>query len=251
MHILERLAAHRKINLERLSEETHIPKPTLLRFLATLVDLGYVCRDANDQYSLTLRMFSVGSKGLSHMDIAQDARPYAEELQSRLRETVHMGVEDDDMAMYVLKIESEYTIRMYSRVGKRIPLYCTAIGKILFADMEESKQYRLLDLLELVPYTRSTLVDKEKLKSELQLVARQGFSEDVEEYEEGVRCIAAPVRDYTGRVIAGLSVSWPLFRFDMEQRDMYVRAITEYAQTISSMFGYQATAEHDPNHRPS
>lgn len=185
------------------------------------------------------------------MDIAQDARPHAEELQSRLRETVHMGVEDDDMAMYVLKIESEYTIRMYSRVGKRIPLYCTAIGKILFADMEESKQYRLLDLLELVPYTRSTLVDKEKLKSELQLVARQGFSEDVEEYEEGVRCIAAPVRDYTGRVIAGLSVSWPLFRFDMEQRDMYVRAITEYAQTISSMFGYQATAEHDPNHRPS
>lgn len=251
LQILERLAAHRKINLERLSEEAQIPKPTLLRFLATLVDLGYVSRDTNDQYSLTLRMFSVGAKGLSHMDLAQDARPHAESLRSRLRETVHMGVQDDDMAMYILKIESEYTIRMYSRVGKRIPLYCTAIGKVLFADMEETKQHQFLEQLELIPYTRNTIIDRDQLKSELQQIALQDFSEDLEEYEEGVRCIAAPIRDYTRRVIAGLSVSWPLFRFEIERRDEYIHAITACAQTISSLLGYQVTAELDQNHRLS
>ena len=251
MQILERLAAHRKINLERLSEETRIPKPTLLRFLGTLVDLGYVSRDTNDQYSVTLRMFSVGSKGLSHMDLEQDARPHAEALRSRLRETVHMGVQDDDLAMYILKIESEYTIRMYSRVGKRIPLYCTAIGKALLADMEEARQLQLLGQLELIPYTPNTIIDRDQLKSELHQIALQGFSEDREEHEEGVRCIAAPIRDYTHRVVAGLSVSWPLFRFEVARRDEYIHAITECAQTISSLLGYSITVGLDQNHRPS
>jgi len=238
--ILEHLANHKRINLERLAEETGLPKPTLHRFLATLVELGYVFRDENDQYSLTLRMFSIGSKGLAHLDLARDTRPIAEALGTRLNETVHMGIADDDMAMYIIKIESKYTIRMYSRVGKRIPLYCTAIGKTILAGMPEEQRDRMLAEMELVPFTRATIVDPQALRNELESVKSQGFAEDLEEHEEGVRCIAAPVRDYTGAVTAALSVSWPLFRFNENKREFYIAEITESAQKISALLGYSA-----------
>lgn len=238
LDILEHLAAHHKINLERLTEETGLPKPTLHRFLATLVKLGYVYRDENDQYSLTLRMFSVGSKGLAHMDIAQDTRPIAEELAEFLGETVHMGVLDDDMAMYIMKIESKYTIRMYSRVGKRIPLYCTAIGKVLLADKTKTEINQIIENMEMVPFTRTTIVNRQRLIEELGMVHANGFSEDVHEHEEGVRCIAVPVRDYSKQVVAGLSVSWPTFRFDVDKRDFYIHAIRESAAAISALLGY-------------
>ncbi|MDD3823086.1 MAG: IclR family transcriptional regulator C-terminal domain-containing protein [Sphaerochaetaceae bacterium] len=235
--ILETLAKHRKINLERLSGEARLPKPTVLRFLATLIDLGYVHRDENDQYALTLRMFSIGSKGLAHMDLTQDARPIAQALGANLMETVHMGVLDEDMAMYVLKIESTYTIRMYSRVGKRIPLYCTAIGKVLLAGMPEHEQEHMLRLIRLIPFTPHTITDPDALRAQLREIREQGFAEDLEEHEEGIRCIAAPVFDHTGATVAALSVSWPVFRFDPDKRLPCVEMIRESTRTISKLLG--------------
>jgi len=237
LSILEHLANHHKINLEQLANETSLPKATLHRFLNTLVTLGYVFRDPYDQYSLTLKMFSVGSKGLSHMDIAQDARPIAMQLGERLGETVHMGVLDQDMAMYIMKMESKYTIRMYSRVGKRIPLYCTAIGKVLLSGMDPQILSHTLDHLRLVPFTEHTITDRSVLEHELQKIRDSGYGEDRQEHEEGIRCIAAPVFDHTGQVIAGLSVSWPLFRFDEDHCDGYVSAVIESARAISSLMG--------------
>jgi len=238
--ILEHLSAYRKINLERLAEETGLPKPTLYRFLITLVDLGYVYRDTNDQYSLTLRMFSIGSKGLAHMDLTEVARPIAEELGEKLRETVHMGILDGDMAMYILKIESRYTIRMYSRVGKRIPLYCTAIGKILLSEMEEPAFGQLIRNMEFVPFTRRTIANSSQLQTELALVKTQGYAQDLEEHEDGVRCIAVPIRDYTGSIIAGMSISWPTFRFSEEAKNQYIVDLKASASSISSLLGYIA-----------
>jgi IclR family KDG regulon transcriptional repressor len=236
--ILEHLSAYRKINLERLAVETSLPKPTLYRFLLTLVELGYVYRDENDQYTLTLKMFSIGSKGLAHMDLTEVARPIAQQLGEQLHETVHMGVLDDDMAMYILKIESRYTIRMYSRVGKRIPLYCTAIGKILLSEMEITNLNQVINSMEFVPFTRNTITASGKLTQELATIREQGYAEDVEEHEDGVRCIAAPLRDHTGRIVAGMSVSWPVFRFKEAEKQSYIETIRMRAKSISSLLGY-------------
>lgn len=238
--ILEHLSNHKSINLERLAEETSLPKPTLYRFLSTLVELGYVYRDANDQYSLTLKMFSVGSKGLSHMEISQVAAPAAEELGLHVGETVHMGVLDDGSAMYILKIESRYTIRMYSRVGKRIPLYCTAIGKVLLSELPEGRLNDLVKQMEFVPFTRNTITGSKELLAQLSEIRHLGFAEDKEEHEEGICCIAVPVRDYEGTLVAGLSVSWPVFRFHHELRQEYISAIKKCADTISARLGYLA-----------
>lgn len=236
--IMETLSRYQAINLESLSKETNLPKATLLRFLSTLVTLGYVYRDPHDLYSLTLKMFSVGSRGLEHLDLINLASPIAQNLCEELGETVHMGVLEEDSAVYVLKKESSYTIRMYSRVGKTIPLYCTAIGKILLADMDDEEISSYLDRTKLKAFTPNTFTTKEDLLSELNEVRKEDRAMDNEEHEMGTLCIGSPIRDHSGKVIAAMSVSWPLFRFEPEQAERMSQAIHEATDRISRLMGY-------------
>lgn len=236
--ILETLSRHQTINLESLAKETKLPKATLLRFLSTLVNLGYVYRDSSDLYSLTLKMFSVGSHGLEHIDLIQIANPIAQKLCEELGETVHMGVLEDDEAVYILKKESSFTIRMYSRVGKTIPLYCTAIGKILLSDMNERELASYLGKVNLKPFTPNTLRDSQALKQELMQIRSQGWAWDNEEHEMGTLCIGSAIRDYTGKAVAAMSVSWPLFRFNVEEKQRIVSSILQACASLSRLLGW-------------
>jgi len=240
INILETLSKHQSINLEQLSKETQLPKATLLRFLSTLVNLGYVYRDSSDLYSLTLKMFSIGSHGLEHVDLIHVANPIAQQLCEELGETVHMGVLEEDKAVYVLKKESSYTIRMYSRVGKAIPLYCTAIGKILLSDMKEKDLETYLEHTKLKPFTPNTVSDGQALKQELKKIQDQGWASDNEEHEMGTLCIGSPIRDYTGKVIAAMSVSWPLFRFNHEEQEHITKSILQACTNLSHLLGWEA-----------
>jgi IclR family KDG regulon transcriptional repressor len=237
--ILETLSQYQHINLENLAKETRLPKATLLRFLSTLVSLGYVYRDPTDLYSLTLKLFSLGSHGLEHIDFISLANPVAQKLCTELGETVHMGVLEGKTAVYVLKKESSFTIRMYSRVGKTIPLYCTAIGKVLLSDMTEHELQQYLGEVPLKPFTPNTIRDEKALLSELEKVRNQGWASDDEEHEMGTLCIGAPIRDYTGRAIASMSVSWPLFRFDPENKKRIVASILSECNNLSKLLGWE------------
>ncbi len=237
--ILETLSRNHQINLENLAKETKLPKATLLRFLSTLVALGYVYRDPTDLYSLTLKLFSLGSHGLEHIDFISMANPVAQRLCTELGETVHMGVLEGKSAVYVLKKESSFTIRMYSRVGKTIPLYCTAIGKVLLSDMSERELQLYLSKVPLKPFTPNTIKDEQALRAELELIRAQGWASDDEEHEMGTLCIGSPIRDYTGRVIAAMSVSWPLFRFDPENKKRIVSSILSECTNLSKLLGWE------------
>ena len=237
--ILETLSQYQHINLENLAKETKLPKATLLRFLSTLVSLGYVYRDPTDLYSLTLKLFSLGSHGLEHIDFISLANPVAQKLCTELGETVHIGVLEGKTAVYVLKKESSFTIRMYSRVGKTIPLYCTAIGKVLLSDMTEHELQQYLGKVPLKAFTPNTIRDEQSLRSELEKVRNQLWASDDEEHEMGTLCIGAPIRDYTGRAIAAMSVSWPLFRFDPENKKRIVASILSECNNLSKLLGWE------------
>ena len=236
--ILEALSEVEGINLEALSRKTELPKATLLRFLSTLISQGYVYRDGADMYHLTLKMFSVGSRSLRHMDLINTAKPFAKELCQTLGETVHMGILEDGNAVYVLKEESSYTLRMYSRVGKVIPLYCTAIGKIFLSEMTDDELEGYFRTNPLKPYTPKSIRTHQALREELDRTRERGWSVDDEEHEENVFCIAAPVKDYTGRTIAALSVSWPIFRFNREGLPELAGKIAETTSALSKVLGY-------------
>jgi IclR family KDG regulon transcriptional repressor len=236
--ILETLSKIKKINLEQLAKITELPKPTLLRFLGSLINLGYIYKDENDLYSLTLKMFSIGSNSLSHINLIDIAAPFADELCNYFKETVHMGILDEDHAVYVLKRESSYTIRMYSRVGKRIPLYCTAIGKNLLSDMNKEDVNNYIEATEFIPFTKYTL-NKQNLEKQLDIVKQQGWAQDDQEHEEGITCIGGSIRDFSGKVVASLSVSWPIFRFKDKNKDEVINKIVDTCDKISAMLGYE------------
>ena len=222
--ILEALSEVEGINLEALSKKTELPKATLLRFLSTLISQGYVYRDGADMYHLTLKMFSVGSRSLRHMDLINTAKPFAKELCQTLGETVHMGILEDGNAVYVLKEESSYTLRMYSRVGK--------------AEMTDDELEGYFRTNPLKPYTPKSIRTHQALREELDRTRERGWSVDDEEHEENVFCIAAPVKDYTGRTIAALSVSWPIFRFNREGLPELAGKIAETTSALSKVLGY-------------
>jgi IclR family KDG regulon transcriptional repressor len=238
--VIEKLALVSSASLEELSRSARLAKPTTYRFLMTLRDLGYVRKDDGDRWFLTMKLFAIGSKALDHIELPKVARPVAERLSADLGETVHMGVLDEGEALYVLKIESKYTIRMYSRVGKKIPLYCTAIGKILLADMPDEERKAAIDAMKLIPFTPDTIRTAAALEQELERVRKEGFAVDAGEHEEGVACIAAPIRDHSGRAVAAISVSWPTFRFEDERKAEYRGRIMAAAAEISSVLGMES-----------
>lgn len=238
--ILEALSEVEGTNLENLSKITELPKATLLRFLSTLISLGYVHRDGADMYHLTLKMFSVGSRSLRHMDLINTAKPFARKLCQELGETVHMGILEGDNAVYVLKEESSYTLRMYSRVGKVIPLYCTAIGKIFLSQMNEQELEEYFRKNPLKPFTPKSIRTHHALIEELERTRQRGWAIDDEEHEENIFCIGAPVRDYSGNIIAAMSVSWPIFRFNKDSFQTIAEKIKSTTAELSMVLGYIA-----------
>lgn len=245
LSVLERLSQQRAIGLEEISREIKLAKPTVYRFLLTLQELGYVRRIDGDRWAITLRMFNLGSRALDHLDLLSAARPIAEALSEELGETVHMGVLDGDSAVYVMKIESRYTIRMYSRVGRRMPLYCTAIGKVLLAFSEASERDEALDGVPLLAFTKKTLTSRAALDTELVKIRERGFAIDDEEREENLHCIGAPIFDYTGAVAAVLSVSWPSFRYGHEKEDAWIARVKLAAADISAVLGHSELNEQE------
>ena len=237
--VLDQLTRQRAVGLEELSRQLKLAKPTVYRFLLTLQELGYARRIDGERWAMSMKMFNMGSRALDHLDLHAAARPIAEQLAEELGETVHMGVLDGDSAVYVLKIESKYTIRMYSRVGRRMPLYCTAIGKVLLAWMTPAERDEALEGVRLVAFNPRTITTRAALDAAVAQVRQQGYAVDDEEREDGVHCIGAPVFDYTGAVVAAISVSWPTFRFTPGEEGEKIERTKEAAARISAILGYE------------
>jgi len=153
-------------------------------------------------------------------------------------ETVHLGVLEEGDVLYLAKEESSQTIRMCSYVGKRAPLHCTALGKVLLAFLPEEERKKILEQKELPRLTDNTITDRNKLEKELSKIQKQGFALDQEENEKDVRCIAAPIRNYQGRVIAAVSISGPAFRIDKKVQNNLKEALIETSTKISKRLGY-------------
>lgn len=236
--LLEILSKEKELNLERISERTHIPKVTALRLLTTLCKVKYIVKNQNDSYSLTLRMFSVGSRALDWTEIIEISRPVVEKLKDDLQETIHMGILEDSKAVYIMKEESSHTVRMYSRVGKNIPLYCSGIGKCLLAFQDEEYIDEYIAKTDLIRRATKTITDKEKLKEELATIKGRGYSFDDEENEGGIFCISTPIFNHEGRIEAALSVSWPIYRIENEQVPNFIEMIKSASDEISVLLGY-------------
>jgi IclR family KDG regulon transcriptional repressor len=232
--IVETIARNRSMGISDLAREMDMPKATVFRFIQTLKDLGYLIPLPGDEgFLLTMKLFQLGAGALEHQDMITLAHPFMVRLSDLSRETIHLAIRDGNKIIYIHKIDSQYSLQMQSAVGRSAPLHCTGVGKVLSAWEPPERLKNILKNYDWTPYTEQTLTNEKDFMTELAKIRERGFAEDREEHEERIFCIAVPVRDHTGSVVAGLSVSQPRFRLDREKQKEITRALIEESGKLS------------------
>lgn len=239
--ILEHLSEHPKgMQITKLALDTNLSKSTVHRLLSTLIELQYVRKDSEtDRYFLSYRTLYLTRNILSNSSLITVARPLLEKLVKEINETVHLCVEENEEVVYVDKIESNQTIRMYSRIGSRAPMYCTGVGKMMLSGKEEHTLNEIISRINFTKRTNYTILTPADLLQEIANIQKAGYSLDNIENEEGIRCIAAPIYDFTGKIIASFSISGPSTRVTMERiENELAEKILNTSKAISSQLGY-------------
>ncbi len=239
--ILQALSTQKDIGISELAQRLMMSKSTVYRFLQTMKTLGLVSQDGDSEnYSLTLKLFEVGANALEYVDLVELADLEMRKIGDATSEALHLGAFDDDSIIYIHKVDSKYSLRMHSRVGRRNPLYSTAIGKVLLADRSDDEVRAILSEVEMVKSTVHTHESIDSFINELTTVRMSGVGEDNEEQEEGLRCIAVPVLDRFNHVVAGMSLSLPVIRFTEEKRSDYIAQLHDAAAKVSAKLGCKA-----------
>ncbi|PJI07293.1 MULTISPECIES: IclR family transcriptional regulator [Clostridium] len=228
------------LGITEISEKVGLHKSTVFRLLSTLIYKGYVQQDKNSsRYGLTLKLFELGNKKVENMSLVTVALPYIKKLMEKTNEVVHLVVRDGTDMVYISKVEPQKTIRMYSSIGKRIPLYCTAVGKAMMSQMLDNEVEEIWEKSDIKKLTDRTITDLETMKKELKKVKEKGYAIDEQENEIGIRCIGTIIRDYKGNICGAASVSGSILSFTEDKIGDFSKWMLECASSISKELGYR------------
>ena len=236
--ILQALAQRSEIGISDLSVKLAMPKATVYRFLQTMKTLGFVRQESDsEQYGLAMKLYELGTKALVNPDLIDLAKHHMQMLADQTGETVHLGTLIDSEIIYVHKVDSRHMLGMYSRIGRRAPLHCTAIGKVLMAWEHPGRRDLILASAEFTRFRDKTIVDHAAYLKELSRVRAQGYGEDREEFDDHIRCLGVPIFDRLNQPVAGLSVSFPTFRYDEAAAPKVVAMLQAASRDISAHLG--------------
>lgn len=240
LQILDLLTASEKpLTFTEISEALAYPRSSLHNLLRTLVQSGWAELDpVNRRYTLGIRAWQAGNAYLRAVDLADRARPYMERIRDALDETVQLAVRDGRHNVYVAKADGSQMLMLASAVGRRLHAHATGVGKTLLADLTDDELHELLDGEPLERFTEQTITDLDELAKELAEIRDRGYGLDNEEYTLGVRCVAVPVRDHTGTVVAAMSVSVPTIRFDAQRVELARDLLSTASAELSTALGW-------------
>ncbi len=238
--ILDALADHRgDLSLFELAERLDLHKSTIHRLLMVLERHRLVERmQESGKYGLGMKLFELGSKASHRVGLGDRARPYLEQLATGTGETAHLCALDRGEVVYLAKVEPRRSVRVPTDIGQRNPVHCTSVGKALIAYLPEVDLDALLRAHPLKAFTPNTITSPALLKRELKGIRERGYAIDDEEIEEGLRCIGAPVRDHTGKVVASMSVASPAFRLSRAKVPTVARVVVKCADGLSQELGH-------------
>jgi DNA-binding IclR family transcriptional regulator len=239
MNLLSRFDSSRaEWGVTELSKDLDINKSTVSKILSTLENHRYLVKNAeNRKYKLGLRLFELGSLVASQLDLQKEALVYMEELNKKVGETVHLVVMDDFDIIYINKVESAQSLRIGTRVGGRLPAHCTGVGKVLLAALSPEELNIFLKKRPLKRFTPSTITDPEDLRKALAQIRAQGYALDNEEFNGGLMCAAAPIKNYSQKIIGAISISGPTNRIREKNLENLISMVKSIAQKISQRLG--------------
>lgn len=231
------------LSIAELSAESDLPKSTVHRILSAYTERHYIEKDPETSiYSLGYKFVEIASIYLNKISLKTEAAPFMHELANMFGATAYLGVRENHEVMYLERVEPFGGLRLYTQIGKREPLYCTALGKVLMAALPEAEFERIAKKLDYKPYTPSSAADYGEFKEQVELAGRRGYATDKEEHTVGSSCLAVPVYDYTGSVIAAMSISGKSL-FERYEEPVILERMKEASVEISRRMGYSGRKE--------
>ena len=223
-----------------ISERVDLHRSTAHRLLAVLERNRFVERNPdNARYRLGWRLFELGMMAASRLDVYERAKPELTRLVEETGETAHVGVLRQGEVISLLNVEGKRSVRTPATVGRHTPLHCTSQGKAILAFAPPEQVEAALAGYRFTSCTHNTITDVSRFRTELALARRRGYAVDNEEFEPGLRCIAAPVRDHSGEVIAAIGIAGPSFRIGGQQIPGLSRSVMAAAVRLSASMGYR------------
>jgi IclR family acetate operon transcriptional repressor len=232
----------RGLTAKQVAGLSRLPVSTVHRFLANLVTSGFLSCDGDGSYHLGIACFAIGQAAVGQLDIRRLSLPYLKELNQQTRETIHLTVRHGLAAVYVEKLDSPEPLRIHSRIGAAVPLYCSAVGKVMLAYMPEEERERILPELTIKRLTQNTVGNLQELRAELYRVHKNGYACDLEENEMHIRCLAAPIWDHAGCVQSSVSITAPTVRMPVTRLRQLAPLIQSAGLHISGELGYRAAS---------
>ena len=230
----------RSMGVTEIAQALNVDKSTAFRLLSTLVNRGFVIQDLdNRRYRPDLRIVELSRRVLDRIELRSIAKSWLKRLQRLTGESAHLAVLADGRAVYIDQEESNAALSVNAEIGRQAPAHCTAIGKSLIANMTQEDLIRFLGTEGLTRYTPRTITTTRELIPHLESVRERGFAVDDEEFDVGVRCLAAPIYDYRGKVIASVGISGPSSRMTHEHISELGAVVMETAQEISRLIGHR------------
>lgn len=225
--------------LDQLAEALGVHKSTALRLLRTLEANRFVRREGGHYYRLGSALFDLANRALEDIDVRSAARPHLVELGAATGHTIHLATLEDDQVVYIDKVDSNHPVRMYSRVGKRAPVHCTAVGKVLVAEWPRDEREKVADRLSYPQLTANTITGPQDFLAELDTVRDRGYAVDRGEHEDFIHCIGAPIHDSGGETVAALSLSVPQVLLDFDGLMALVDDLLHAARAASAELGWR------------
>jgi len=240
MQIIEFLTLTGPMRLQDISKAVEMPASTALRMISALMEYGYIYQDQDNlKYALTLKFSKIGSIVSSRFSLRNVAHPYLLDLSEKCKEAASIAIEDQMQSIYIDVVDgTDGMLKITQYIGKQAPMHCTGVGKCLLLNYTEKQIDDLVQTKGLTFYTPNTITTKKALLEELNVIRTRGYALDDQECELGARCVATSVKDYTGKVVAALSVSGPFNRMTYEYMETISCVVMKAAMELSRALSY-------------
>ena len=248
IHVIDRAAQildcfgfdHQELSVSEIGTKTGLHRSTAHRILMALEYNDLIKQNpSTGKYHLGIKLFKLGHQAVSQLNLRDICRPFLSRLMNDTKETIHLAVLDDDQVLYLDKVEGPHALRMPSRVGRYIPTYCTSLGKAMLSCLDDQEVKSILRRQTLKPHTENTVKNIHQLLADLGSVRKRGYAVDNEEIEIGLRCVGAPLRDYTGGMVGAISVAAPSARLSEKNTPVIGRMVIAIAAGISEKLGFE------------
>ncbi len=239
LSIIELLGEKGELGVTEIGERLQLDKSTAFRLLATLKHSNFIVQNKiNSKYSNSYRLFELGQTVLHKTDLITRAYPYMRDISIKTGETVNLAIREGSEVVYIEKIETDDILKVSMNLGQRKPMYCTAVGKALLSHLPSEVVYSLANKFEYVPFTPSTITNKEDLLEEVKEIKVKGYATDDAGHFPGIYCVAAPLLNTKNEAVGAIGISIPKFKLDADPNklDFCIETLLERTKSFSNYF---------------